>query len=338
MRPKHLIETIKFAVKNNENLLITGAPGVGKTEIVKQAISELGYELLIKHPVLDDPTDVKGFGTINHEKGVADFIPFHDMHKLIFAKERVVCFIDDLGQAPAAVQAAYMQLLHGGTFNGIKIPNCVSFIAATNRVQDRAAVSGILEPVKSRFTIIELNPDENDWTEWAMTHNMPPELISFIRFKASNHESMLYNFQPSKEMKNSSCPRTVAKVGNWLNMGLPKEIEFEVISGAAGEAFSTEFVAYLKIYRNLPNPDWVVKNPEKVEIPKEPSTLYALTGAVAFRANAENFENILKFANRLPLEFNVMMVKDIILKHKDILTATPAFTNWCLAHKNILDL
>jgi hypothetical protein len=50
--------------------------------------------------------------------------------------------------------------------------------------EDRAGVSGILEPVKSRFTtIIEMEPDVDDWTNWATSNNIRPEIIAFIRIR-----------------------------------------------------------------------------------------------------------------------------------------------------------
>ncbi len=73
------------------------------------------------------------------------------------ATKLTACFIDDLGQATPAVQAAAMQLILARTLNGHRVSDHVVFIAATNRRTDRAGVSGILEPVKSRFaTLVEL--------------------------------------------------------------------------------------------------------------------------------------------------------------------------------------
>ena len=79
-----------------------------------------------------------------------------------------------------------MQLILARQVNGHKISDKVIFIAATNRRQDRAGVTGILEPVKSRFaTIIQLDVDADIWIEWAFENDMPAELIGFIHFRPS---------------------------------------------------------------------------------------------------------------------------------------------------------
>ena len=90
-----------------------------------------------------------------------------------------------------------MQLILARCINEHKLSPYVTFIAATNRREDKAAVSGLLEPVKSRFAaIVELEVSPDDWVIWALNNNMPTELIAFIRFRPD----LLDNFQPSKDI------------------------------------------------------------------------------------------------------------------------------------------
>jgi len=343
MRPKHLTELLKIAIPAKRNILITGAPGVGKTDITLEACKQLDAKLIISHPVVSDPTDYKGLPfvvkTTTYEEQEAKFLPFSDLKELIKADSLTVFFLDDLGQAPASVQAAVMQLLLSRRINDHVVSPHVAFIAATNRRQDKAGVQGILEPVKSRFaSIIELTPDFQDWCEWAIKVGLPMELVSFIRFRENNNQPILYNFNPTLDMTNSPCPRTVANVGYWMLSNLPSYLEYEVFAGAAGEGFATEFMAFLKIYRNLPDPDEVIANPETFKLPdanKEPSVMFALLGAIAHRANTGNFDNIVKIANRLPTEFSVMLVKDCVMKDVK-LAQSKALVDWSIKHANLV--
>jgi hypothetical protein len=339
VRPKELSLLVKTAIPKKRNLLIVSGPGCGKTDIILQACEDLGVKIIISHPVVSDPTDYKGLPFIVKTKSgeeEAKFLPFSDLKGLIDADSPTVFFLDDMGQAPASVQAAAMQLLLARRINDHVISDHVSFIAASNRRQDKAGVQGILEPVKSRFaTIVELVPNVEDWTNWAMKKNIPLELIQFIRFREHNNQSILYSFKASADMTNSPCPRTVANVGFWMNDGLPKELEPAVFAGAAGETFATEFMAFLKIFRNLPDPDGVIANPEKATIPHEPSVMFALLGAIAYRCTTENFGNIIKFGNRVPAEYAVMLVRDCVVKDSK-LAATKAFTAWALSHKDLI--
>ncbi len=331
MRAKQLKETIKFSINNKYPLLIKGAPGIGKTDIVAQACLETGTELIVSHPVVSDPTDFKGLPFPNKEGTAAKFLPFGDLLRLIKADRPTVFFLDDLGQASSSVQAAAMQLLLARRINGHKVSDKVIFLAATNRRQDRAAVQGILEPVKSRFAaILELEVNIDDWVEWAIENDMPIELIAFIRFRP-----ILHDFKPTAEIINTPNPRTVAAVGMMMNAGLPKDSEYEMISGAAGEGFAAEFLSFLKIYRDLPDIDKLIADPDKADVPDEPSTLFAVCGALSAKANKKNFGNIIKFTDRLPGEFQVLLIKDAIKRNKG-LANTKEFSVWAIKHSDVI--
>lgn len=329
--PSELLAALTFAFANGFPYLITGAPGIGKTDIIKKAAKDAGCHLIISHPVVSDPTDYKGLPFA--AKGQADFLPYGDLRAIMNATEPTVFFLDDLGQAPPSVQAACMQLLLAREINGKKVADCVTFAAATNRAADKAGVTGVLEPVKSRFnSILELQVSTEDWLQWALNEgNMPIELIAFIRFKPD----LLYNWTPSKEIVNASCPRTVAAVGRQFNAGIPQGLERQIITGAAGEGFATEFVAFLNIFRSLPNIDQIFMNPDSVEVPTEPSVLYATMAAVSNKMNETNADNAFTYIKRLPVEAGVFCAKSATAKNRDLLH-TRAFIKFAEDKGNLL--
>jgi MoxR-like ATPases len=323
MKPTALSEYLDFAITNNFPVLITGKPGIGKSDIVAQAATGSDAQLIISHPVVSDPTDYKGLPFPN-KNGTADFLPFGELQQIITAKKKTVYFLDDLGQASPSVQAACMQLLLARRINGHKVSDQVTFIAATNRKQDKAAVTGMLEPVKSRFkTIQELETDTDDWVKWALINDMPTELIAFIRFRPE----LLDNFEPTKEMINSASPRTVAAVGIQQAAGLPQKFEYDVFKGAAGDAFATEYVTFLKLFRELPSVDEIILNPHKAPVPGEPGALYAISSALARKMNDDNIGSICTYLDRLPVENSVACMKDAETRDRTI-CSTRAFIEW----------
>lgn len=339
--PKQLLKALILAIKNRLPILIKGRPGVGKTDIVSQATKEASARLIISHPVVSDPTDFKGLPFADADGKTARFLPFGDLAELSNAQEETVFFLDDLGQAPASVQAACMQLILARRINGHTVSNNVTFIAATNRREDKAGVMGILEPVKSRFaSILELIPDVNQWRQWALSAGLPMELIAFIGFRPS----LIDGFKATQDLVNTPSPRTIHNIGKLMLAGTPSDLEFPLFSGAAGEGFSTEFLAFLRIYRNLPNPDLVLMQPGSAEIPTDPATLYALCGALAARASDQNFARLIEYANRLSQEehggmkhgeFSLMLITDI-LQSKPELKNTKAFIDWSVKHADLL--
>lgn len=331
MKPSDLKKLLSFSVTNRFPVLIKGKPGIGKSDIVTQAAADAGADLIISHPVVSDPTDFKGL-PFPGQDGSAHFMPFGELNKLIQADKPTIFFLDDLGQAPASVQAACMQLILARRINGHAVSDHVTFIAATNRREDKAAVSGLLEPVKSRFaSIVELEVNTDDWVKWALKNNMPTELISFIRFRPE----LLDKFEATRDIVNSPSPRTVAYVGKLQNAGLPVGIEYEVFKGAAGEAFAAEYMAFLKVYKNLPSIDQIISNPDAAPVPEEPAVLYALSGAIAAKANDQNIGALIKYLNRLPGEISVASMKDAATRKPDI-CATRPFIEWASDNADVI--
>lgn len=295
---------------------------MGKTDIVKHACKSEGVKLQIAHPVVSDPTDFKGMPFVSD--GQADFLPFAELRSLINATESTVLFIDDLGQASIAVQAAIMQLLLAREINGQKISDHVMFIAATNSRSDRAGVTGMLEPVKSRFsTIVTLDISSEDWIDWAIQNDMPMELISFIGWKPD----LLNGFKPTSEIVNTSTPRTIANLGRLQNKGLTAAIRDEVFKGATGEAFATEYIQFLNMFSTLPDLERILSDPMSVDLPKEVSQQYAIACAIASRITEETAENGFKFIERLPTEVSIATMKSIV-KRNIKLGHTAGFASW----------
>jgi hypothetical protein len=323
MTPTQLASFLGFCIQNNFPVLVKGKPGIGKSDIGQQAADTAGARLIISHPVVSDPTDYKGL-PFPKPDGTADFLPYGDLNEIIHAREKTVFFIDDIGQASPAVQAAVMQLLLARQVNGHMVSEFVTFIAATNRKEDKAGVTGILEPVKSRFvSIVELEVNADDWVKWALKNNMPAELIAFIKFRPG----LLDDFKPSKDIVNSPCPRTVSNAGLMQAKGLPESMEFEAFKGAAGENFAQEYRTFLKVMRKLPAIDQIILNPGKAPLPAEPDIRYALTYALGKRANEQNLQSICTYLKRMPIEYATACLKDATERDPELCNTKP-FLQW----------
>lgn len=331
MNPAKLFEFISQAIEHTRRVLIKSAPGMGKTAIVFEAAKSKGADVVLMHPAISDPTDFKGMPALTVDHQHAHFVPFGELTRLCEAKKRTVCFLDDIGQAAPAVQAALMQLILARSVNGTGISPEVVFIGATNDTTHMAGVSGMIEPLKSRWdTIVELEVKDDDWSVWALKNGMPSELVAFIRWKPG----LLSRFKPTKEITNSPCPRTWASVGHWINAGIQ---DLEVFTGAVGEGAAIEFMGFLKLHNKLPSLEAILLNPDKTDVPEEPAAQYSIATGLARKATASNLDRVITYLNRMPIEFAVMCVKDAVRLQKSI-CHSKAFIAWATRHSDIWKL
>jgi hypothetical protein len=205
-----------------------------------------------------------------------------------------------------------MQLLLARRVNGHVLPDCVTFVAATNRRTDRAGVSGILEPVKSRFaSIVELETDLNDWCKWAFNAGLNPILIAFLRYRSQ----LLPAFTPTSDLTNSPTPRTWANLARLEKLGLPQVIEAQGFYGAVGEAAANEYLSFRQMYKGLTSIDAILMDPTRAPIPTKPDELYATAMGLSRRATPQNFSLIGQYITRLAVEahkgeFAVLITRD----------------------------
>ncbi len=321
VKPSELQTLLAKTIERKLPVMITGAPGIGKSDIVTQAAAIANAECVVMHPVVSDPTDFKGMPWVFQQNGesIADFIPFGEMLKLIHADKPTVCFMDDVGQASNAVQAALMQLILARHINGKRISDHVSFVAATNRRGDRAGVSGILEPVKSRFkTIVELRPDLKEWITWAIGAGIQPQIIAYLRLRPHH----LSDFKPTSDLVNSPSPRTWAGLSDLIACDLPKSMKLAAYAGAIGEPTAVEFASFENVWQSMVSPDVVLSNPKAAPIPQEPSALYALATALAIRVTKDSMQRYVTYIDRLiadgKAEFAAVSMQTAITRDKNL--------------------
>jgi hypothetical protein len=362
MTPKMLRKVLGVAIRNRHNILITSRPGMGKTAIMKQSCADEAADYVLFIPGVKEPTDISGYPFVSQRmdgntitakiismvtngkpaseeelrqgigevlgaaKAEAEFIPFGDVLKLIKATKKTVCIIDDLGQAMTAVQAALMQLIYGGELNGIRISEHIAWLAASNRREDFAGVQGIIEPVKSRFlSIINLEDSADDLVDWGKDNGFPGSLLAYIKWKGNS----VFEWKPTQDMVNSPCSRTIEAVAKIITTAYPKEVIWELISGAAGSVFAHDFRTFIDIRSKLPDPDECLRNPSGVQLPagRDKAMMYALAGALISRVNYGNFPNAVTLVRRMPREFNIFLI-DSVIRQQKVLMKHPSWKEW----------
>lgn len=346
MRAEKLSVFLRTAIANRRRVLIKGRPGIGKSDLVSAVAAEAGADLVLMHPAVSDPTDYKGLPALAGD-GTAHFLPFGDLSRLCSAKKRTVCFLDDIGQAAPAVQAALMQLVLARQVNGTRLSEEVCFVGATNDTTHGAAVSGMIEPLKSRWdAIVSMDFSVDDWCLWAFAQSMPVEVIAYARqFPDALCPG---DWKPSKEIKATPCPRTWASVGNWLLAGVD---DHEVIAGAVGESEAIKFGAFRLMMAHLPSLDDILLNPATAPLPPNTITVQDVAGkehsysgaalgvsvatALASRCTQTNFGRVLVYTARLEKRLDVLCVRDAIRRNKSV-TLTPEFTRWAVENQGML--
>lgn len=332
MKPSMLLKSVVEMVKVQQPLMIWGPPGVGKSAVVHQAAEAINHQLIDIRAILLDPVDLRGVPFVDRETRITHwaipcFLPKED------SKEPGILFVDELPAAAKDVQAAFFQLVLDRQLGEYHLPDSWVIVAAGNRTTDRSVSHTMPSALANRFVHVECETDMKDWQKWAVTHgNINHEVMSFLKFKPQ----LLHNFDP--EQKAFPTPRSWEFASRILpSLQQNKELEYELLQGAVGEGAASEFISFIDVYRKLPDPKKCIADPKKAKLPKddEPSILYALTGAVAHYTTDKNFANVVILADRIPPEFQVVLMQDVMNRMPE-LAEHDAYTDWALKNSKVV--
>ena len=306
MRASEITKSLTALVKQKVPTFLWGAPGIGKSSIIKAIAQERGVGFIDLRLALMDPTDLKG-------------IPFYDKesHSALWAPPAFlpregegILFLDELNSAAPAVQSSAYQLILDRAIGEYTLPDGWAIVAAGNRDGDRGVTYRMPAPLANRFVHFELDVNVDDWRKWAYENAVASEIIAYISYKNEH----LFTFDTTSKEKSFATPRSWEYVHNILEASVEKELLLDVISGAVGREVAVSFLSFVKVMSRLPDIESIVAG-ELREYPETVDVLYALSSGIVSRylqnPSDEALENILAYTLELQSEFAVLIVQDL---------------------------
>jgi len=336
MRPAHLLTVIEKEFTSTRHghhtpVMLWGAPGVGKSQMVAQVAQNHGAPLIDIRLSQMEPSDLRG---IPFRAG--EFVEWAVPAMLPNAKrhgDKGILFLDEITSAPPSVSAAAYQLILDRRLGEYEVPAGWAIIAAGNRQGDRGVTYSMPSPLANRFSHYEVEVNLDDWVAWAYASGIDERIIGFLRFR----QDLLFDFDPSHNPVAFPSPRS----WEFAHRALQKFDEnHDLLTGAlqacVGNAAGIELRAFIDSLDQMPDLDAII-NGEDVPAPKEIDLQYAVATALVGRAirardSAEAGRvhgNILGYASKFPQrEMGVMMVSDMHRAIGQDIFAVPEFASW----------
>jgi len=318
-----------------------GDPGLGKTEIHETVAKELGdlgrdlidptddtgrWELVYADMQTRDPADLAGMPWVENGRAIRcrpDWLP---------TQGRGILFLDELPACGIANMNIAAMLIRDHRIGEHRLPPTWMITCAGNHQHNRAGTTTMPTHVRNRLLHFTIEADANTWaTTWASKRGISPMVVAYNRYRANDFH---HRFSPTENAFPS--PRSWAMTDRVLRLGLPERLEQECIAGAVGGPARADFDGFREIHKTLPDPDAILANPDNAPLPDNPMTYYALMGALACRATQANFDNLVRYLERLPeQEFSVVCVLDATARD-EALMLTHGYQRWAARHGELL--
>src|SRR6202041_668941 len=142
------VEALGVAVAARVPVLLWGAPGTGKTSVIRAMAEALGWPCETVIASIREPSDFAGLPVVVGD-GVR-FAPPAWARRLAEAG-RGLLFLDELSTAPPAVQAALLRVVLERVVGDLELPADVSVVAAANPPEQAADGWDLSAPLANRL-------------------------------------------------------------------------------------------------------------------------------------------------------------------------------------------
>jgi hypothetical protein len=177
------------------------------------------------------------------------------------------------------VKVSVFQLVQEGSLGDVELSPKVRIILTGNRASDKAGATELPSPLKNRVMLLDMQPDLEEWMAWAHDQGLPGVIGAFLQWKPAFFAQTPAD--ADKENGQFATPR------EWENVGLmlltvgdaPEGVVHTFAAGQVGLGVATEFCAFMKLQKELPDPKLVLEDPVKY-MPKPPAEADRLTALV----------------------------------------------------------
>ena len=306
-------------LKTFPSVMLWGAPGVGKSQGVRQ-IAEQIYRITGKDVSVTDvrlllfnPVDLRGIPTANEDKTLAVWLK-PKIFQMDPSEEVVnILFLDEISAAPQSVQAAAYQITLDRTVGEHKLPDNCIVIAAGNRMSDRSVAYTMPKALANRMCHIEIVISCEAWHDWAVAHRVHPFVVGYLEY----NPVALMRFDSANDGVAFPTPRSWEMVSNILNnISSDMRAISPLIVGCIGPSTTSSLKTWISLYYQMPSMETIFSG-KCTEIPKAPELMVALCSAMVRYATMhptkEKIDKSITYACKLPWSFRCKLLHDYSL-------------------------
>ena len=302
---KYIIANVNLQLKQKAaaRLYMIGAPGCGKSDIMRQICQENGWALAVRYISNMSIEQMTGLPVKPTEGQVAtwsvpELFNFKNIEYkpegYVEGKTPTVLLLDDFHLCDRMMQKYMFQLLTYMGLNGYHLPSNTAIILAGNRNNDKAGAMPIPAPVCNRMMFVEVTSEAEDWLKnFALKTGVRGDICTFIHNKGD-----VYLSQEPIETNAWTSPRSWTYLGYQMDAyeEMNGKIDLDELrvmaTGLLGPEVTQQFIMYRELFAKgdfdaIKKQNWEhVKERYAEEAKKNPTAVYAIiNSAVTWAIN-----------------------------------------------------
>lgn len=343
------LETLIPTIGQELTPIIQSEAGCGKTSLLKTIEKKLGdkYDYIYVDCPVKDMSDI-AMTIPNHEtKTLESYVG--SLFKLDNDKPKVI-LLDEFMKSPKLLQVIFTRLMLERTVGDTPLPEG-SIVFGTSNNQADGLGDTMMAHAGNRVCIVEMQkPEVEDWLVWATENGVSPLIRAFVHtfprclasYRDEGQEDNPYIFNPKKPVLSFVSPRSLEKasviVSNRDKLG--DNATMVALAGTIGQSASADMSAFLRLEKELPTFDDILKEPESTQVPESISAqLMLMFQAVDKIKQQSDLTAFMKFVNRMAsneiqaIFFTMMMKNSRTVK---IARGNKEISDWAVDNFNIM--
>lgn len=301
----NLIETCG----HTNTFLFRGAPGVGKSSILKELAQRMPDYL----PCYIDCTQLDlsdlAMPVVDREAMVTMFAPNARFGVGKGKNQPVLVMLDELTKASKAVLNTLLPVILERRLGDVPLP-VGSIVFATGNLDSDGVGDALYGHVANRMTVVDYaNPTVDEWLAWASNNDIAPEIMAFAKqfpqvmdrytdLEDGDTNPFIYN--PRKGQTKAFCsPRSLEKASNLVKQRQRLgDALLPALAGTIGEAAARDMEALIHLADQIPSFDAVCKSPDKTKVPEGIGALFLMAFQLSGRATEQTLDAIMQYVER----------------------------------------
>ena len=245
-------------IEKQRPIFMIGAPGIGKTAIMKQIAEELGVGLVSYSMTHHTRQSALGLPIIKKKSynGVEYDISRYSMSEIIASaydmmedtgiKEGIL-FLDEINCVSETLAPSMLQFLQYKIFGQHRLPDGWIVVTAGNPPEYNKSVREYDIVTLDRLKVINVEPNFDVWKEYALNNNVHGSILSFLEIK----KEFFYIVETTVEGKNYVTARGWEDLSKMIYLYEKNNIKVDeslISQYIHHKAISKEFAVYYDLY------------------------------------------------------------------------------------------
>jgi hypothetical protein len=294
MTLKDFGECFEFNINHNikHAILGLGAPGVGKSQIIKQIGEKYGYKVIDIRLAQMSEVEIGGLIYPNESKTKTVWLSPEILPDEERDGKNTILLLDEITSCSKRVQVAAYQLILDRRIGQYHLPEGTFVVALGNTEDDDGVYIQLAGPLADRFEIHYIQPDFDSWkNDFALKNDVHQWVIDYLSFKPS----ALHNQVPGSDYMIFATPRSWVRVSDILkiNNNIDDKVVRNKIIGNVGNE-GRQFIEFCKRQGYFTSADAFMKGNKPA--PEESSELsmlvFGLVNKVSFLKDIDNMDDL----------------------------------------------